>query len=89
MFDSGINKYEALSEDTNLTMDDKTASISQEIGRNNETVTSDTGKVSIINLSNTQIDQVTLGLLERGLNFSISPRTIPKEDILCSIGYGI
>jgi len=54
-----------------------------------ETVTSNVGKVSIINLSNTQINQVTLGLLERGLNFAISPRTIPRKDILCNIEYGI
>ena len=43
----------------------------------------------IMNLFGTQIDQVTLGLLQRGFNFSISPRTIPKKDILCNIEYGI
>lgn len=56
-----------------------------------ETTSSHTEKTSkhIVNLLSTQIDQITLGLLERGLNFSISPRTIPKEDILCNIEYRI
>lgn len=43
----------------------------------------------VVNLSNKQIDQNTLDLLEKGLNFSISPRAIPKEDILCNIEHGI
>lgn len=78
-------------EDINLMMDDKSKDRieSQQIKINDQTKTSNDEKVSILNISNTHIDEVTIGLLEKGLNFAISPRTIPKEDILCSIEYGI
>lgn len=43
----------------------------------------------VINLSNMKLDEHILNLLRKGLNFSITPRKILVEDILCNIEYGI
>ena len=43
----------------------------------------------VINLSSFSFDRHVYTLLEKGLNFSFTPRKIPIEEIICDIEYEI
>jgi hypothetical protein len=43
----------------------------------------------VINLSSHTLEEVKLSILERGLNFPVSPTSIPFESIICCIEEGI
>jgi hypothetical protein len=42
-------------------------------------------KVTVINLSNQELDDGVLSLLQKGLNYAVAPRTAPIEEILTSV----
>jgi hypothetical protein len=42
-------------------------------------------KNTVINLSNQELEEGTLSLLQKGLNYAVTPRATPIEDILVGI----
>ena len=42
-------------------------------------------KTNVVNLSNHQLNDGTLRVLEKGLNFSVALSRIPVENVICSI----
>ena len=42
-------------------------------------------KGTVINLSNQKLDEVIYSLLQKGLNYAVTPRTLPNEDLLTGV----
>ena len=45
-------------------------------------------KETVINLSNEILDNTVTSLLQKGLNFAVTPQSTPIEDILTGVGKG-
>jgi hypothetical protein len=48
-----------------------------------------TSKETVINLSDQMLDDEIYSLLQKGLNFAVTPCTTPIEDILAGVEKGI
>jgi hypothetical protein len=46
-------------------------------------------KTNIVNLASAPVDQVIIKVLQEGLNFAVAPKSIPTDDFICSIEFGI